>query len=235
MQLLEFASPAPATMTARVDLWHIDIAATPADTPLLATDERERADRRRHPAVRRRFVAGRQALRSILARYVGLPAPQLRLAADGEGKPYVEGRGDISFSFAHSHDRAMLAVTNGVALGVDIERISPSPQDEKIAQAFFAAEERHDLAMMPEALRTAAFFAVWARKEAVAKAAGGIGAMPFDRFAVSTRPDEPPHILRVAGSNPAEWTLIDTAPDDRHASALAVRCPDVLVRHRMYA
>jgi hypothetical protein len=126
-------------------------------------------------------------------------------------KPRVDGRDDLSFSLAHSYDRAMLAVASGVALGVDIERIAPSMHDDKVAQTFFAVEERRSLAALPLALRAAAF------------------------FAVSTRPDELPYLLHIAGGHPAEWSLLDISPDASYSSALAVRCPNVVVHHRVYA
>ena len=75
-------------------------------------------------------------------------------------------------------------------------------------------------ALAPEA-RDRAFFAVWTRKEAYAKARGLGLALPFDRFSVATDPAAPA-LLAADDDDPARWTLRDVEAAVGYAGALAV-------------
>ena len=118
----------------------------------LPAEERERAAgfRREQPA--RRWLAARWALRRVLERYLDRPAAAIELEVAERGKPRLRD-GVLEFNLSHSAGLALVAVTDGRAVGVDVELI----------------EERRPLA----------FYEDWVRKEARLKCLGvGLGAPP---------------------------------------------------------
>lgn len=200
-----------------VHVWRVPLDATPArvaplDT-LLAADERERADRFAFPDLRRRYVVGRGALRSILARYTGVPAAELRFRYGPRGKPALDEppRPDgLRFNVSNSHDLALVAVARGRELGVDLEWTGRAISDAGgIAERFFSPTERASLQSLPEPLRLAAFYTCWTRKEAYVKARGDGLALPLDAFDVSLAPGAPPALLAGRGpaADVARWEL----------------------------
>ena len=146
----------------------------------LTQDERDRAARLRFERDRRRFVVARAALRELLGRYVGTAPDQIRFAYNPSGKPELrpEYGCSLKFNLSHSADLGVIAVTWGSEIGVDVEQIRTSDFAE-IARSFFAASEIEQLSAVPAHLQARAFFSVWTRKEAYAKARGdGLGDGP---------------------------------------------------------
>ena len=93
--------------------------------------------------------------------------------ADGpHGKPYLPQARALRFNLAHSHDRAVLAVARGRAVGVDLERIRAGVDCRRLMDEFFAPREGTAWRALPASLRRRAFFTAWTRQEAVIKARG---------------------------------------------------------------
>lgn len=150
---------------------------------VLPDDERARAERMNDPGARRRFVTGRACLRSALARLTHVAARDIRFAYGAHGRPFLPG--GPSFSLSHSGERVLIAVAAEGRVGADVERIRPVRRLEALAARWFAPGERVWLSAVPEDEREAAFFAVWTRKEAFAKALGRGVATPFGAFTVN--------------------------------------------------
>lgn len=131
---------------------------------ILAPDEQERAAKFRFETDRRRWTRARSALRTILADCTGVPAAEVRFVLGKYGKPALEQGGGIEFSLSHSGDWAMVAVTRGVPVGVDIERIR---EGVDIA-ALLGRLGETDLPDTKDGL-----FRAWTRREAMTKALGG--------------------------------------------------------------
>jgi len=142
-------------------------------TRRLPRHERDRAERIRHPAVRRGFVVARAWLRALLASYLG-DARELELRYSPYGKPELEGPAGVAvrFSIAHSGGVAMLAYS-GIDVGVDVERIRPVARASRIAERVFSPATREVLASVDPSDRWPAFFAAWTQREALVKAVGG--------------------------------------------------------------
>lgn len=120
---------------------------------LLPAAERKRYETflREQPA--RRWLAARWALRRVLEDYLGRPAAAIELEVTERGKPYLREGDGLEFNLSHSAGLALIAVTRGRPVGVDVELITP----------------RHP----------PAFFDEWVRKEAGVKCLGvGLGAPP---------------------------------------------------------
>lgn len=197
---------------------------------LLSTDEVVRADRLGRGSVRDRFVVGRATLRRVLGLYLGIGPESVVFRYGPRGKPAVEGTGEgppPQFNLAHSGGLALLAVTRGRRVGIDVEEVRPMPELERVVERFFSPRERGAFLSIPVPLRLAAFFRGWTRKEAFLKAIGEGLAVPLDHFDVSLSPGEPPGLLAVAGSpgEAARWTLGDLDAAPGFFAALAVEGP----------
>ncbi len=193
---------------------------------LLAPDEHARAGRYYFARDREHFVVARAALRLILAGCLGTKPALLQFNYSSAGKPSLapgQGR-PLAFNLSHSHELALVAVTDGREVGVDVEHARELPELADIARRFFSPREAARLLALPVAEQPAAFFRCWTRKEAYLKARGDGIVAGLDRFDVSFLPGEPPALLRTL-DDPAEaarWTLLDLSPAAGYAAAVAV-------------
>src|SRR5262249_58019127 len=105
----------------------------------------QRAARFHFPRDRRRFTVARGVLREILSRYLGVPSAALKFRYSAYGKPAltdVVDNAGLRFNVSHSHEMALVAVTRGRAIGVDIEYLGREIRGEEIAERFFSSRER---------------------------------------------------------------------------------------------
>lgn len=181
-------------------------------------------------------MAARAALRSVLGLYLEVDPSAVRLAGGPAGKPRLEDDPGIEFNLSHSEDLAVVAVTRGRPVGVDVERMRRGIPYERLAERFFAPSEVTALRGLPPRVRSAGFFACWTRKEAWLKASGRLesglpSALP--RFAVSVEP-HPATLAVTLEGDPDEgsrWSLVDLRVGPGYAGAVAVRGP---ARTRFY-
>jgi 4'-phosphopantetheinyl transferase len=215
-----------------VSAWLIDLALPPVRldrcSEILDAAERDRADRFLRAADRTRYVASHAALRLILAEQLALDPTEIRLASGPGGKPELAGAelGSLAFNLSHSGDRALIGLTAGAAIGVDVEAIRPIPDAVQIARGHFAPDEAAALAALPPDAVEPAFFGLWTRKEAVVKALGTGLSLPLGRFSV-TLPPAPPRLLRMAPGG--AWTLAALDPGPGYAATVAVRAADAAI------
>lgn len=164
-----------------IHLWHLSLEGDPAGSfPLLAPDERVRAERYRFEKDRRHFANARAALRRLLARGSGLPEREIRLETDAFGKPFLANcersalpsGGRLHFNLSHSGGRALYALSRDVPLGVDLETLDHAPRLPPIARSFCAKAEIHWTATLDEAEKARALLRLWTMKEAWLKAVG---------------------------------------------------------------
>ncbi len=211
-----------------VRMWLIDLDApeTDANSALLSSDETARAARFVFDHHRRRFVAGRAALRRILGAEVGREPETLAFEYSPAGKPSLpRGEPDVHFNLSHSDQWALVAVTRIGAVGVDIEKRRPLADVLRLAQTAFSANELEELRGVAPSGREDAFFAGWTRKEAYIKARGDRLSLLGD-FDVSLA-SEGPRLTRVAGraSETERWALASFVPLEGYAGALCVERP----------
>jgi 4'-phosphopantetheinyl transferase len=122
---------------------------------------------------------GRAPLRALLAAYLDMPASAVRLDQDPRGKPRLapdvaaSGAADrLEFNWSHSGDFALVGLSLGCELGVDIERFGKNQRSLEIARRFFDPGEAEALARLDPIARDRAFIKLWCAKEAVLKAVG---------------------------------------------------------------
>jgi 4'-phosphopantetheinyl transferase len=188
-----------------VEVWPVLLEA-PAEieqraAALLSPDERDRARAFRFDRHRRSFTLARAVLRTLLGRYLAMAPARIEFQYGPKGKPSVAA---LRFNASHSGDLALFAFAE-CEVGVDIERVRPVSDLERIAARFFTSEESSEIASLAEVRRIEAFFDCWTRKEAWWKATGeGLSALG--------RPIDP------GGA----WTFHRIDPLDGYVAALAV-------------
>jgi 4'-phosphopantetheinyl transferase len=201
---------------------------------LLSADERQRAERLRFARDADRFVAGRGLLRSALAERAGQRPQDLRFAYGPAGKPSLADHPRLRFNAAGAVGAALVAITEGIDVGVDLEYLEVGADDLAVARQFFCPVEIAELERLGGAERQAAFLRAWTRKEAYVKALGAGLQVDLDRLAVSLLPGEPAALRWTRQPGEAErWTLVDLSDPGRGiVAALCHEAADVVVEDR---
>lgn len=177
LQLTPWQTPPlkPALTAGAVQLWRFPLDCPDSLEHLLDEEELQRARRLRAPVKARTFVVARGRLRQILAGYLDLAPQALRFQYGPFGKPVLAGpaSAELAFNLAHSGGWGLCAVTLGVEVGVDIERVDCKLDYDQLAAGFFSAGERAWLQACRPHRRRRQFFRIWTRKEAWLKGKGG--------------------------------------------------------------
>ena len=211
-------------MKGQVDVWLavLDDAAIGLDAcaGYLSSAEHERAARFKFAHDRRRYLIAHAALRSILGVYLSIDPQLIGFAVGSAGKPKLAEHlagSELEFNLSHSGEVALIAVTRGKKIGVDVERMQEDFAFEPIAQRFFTANEVAALHQLAVDLQREAFYKCWTSKEALLKAKGTGLSGALDEVRIEATGT----VIRIA---PAQrgWTLAELSPIPGYASALAV-------------
>lgn len=195
-----------------IELWLDDPRAFEG---VLSNPERERAAGFTHVDSRRRYVAGRVAVRQILGKRLGLSPERVPLSSGVHGKPeLVPGFCGPAFNLSHSGDRALLAV-GPAEVGVDLESASRKVDAMGIVRSFFSPAERAGFEGLPPGLdRDALFLNVWTRKEAVVKAIGKGLACSLSSFELPIGPlPSSGLVMKCPVEAGRRWRLFDVPND----------------------
>lgn len=201
-------------------LWFLGLAQPEAPVFLaaLSPDERSAWDAlqgRAHAQEQRRHLAGRMLARLALSRHFAVPPTQWSFAPDGYGKPWVVqpwwARPHLAFNLSHSSGVAVLAVTAGARVGVDVENIAARPAPLHVAARFFSPAEVRQLHACEPVEQPGQFYRCWTAKEAYVKALGRGLSIPLERFSVRPREDGSVD-LRNAPGDTARWHLRQLQP-----------------------
>lgn len=145
----------------------------------LSEAERRRAEGLKSERDRRRFIACRGQLRQILASRLGISPSDVELEYGPLGKPQLSHRmpsRNLHFSVSRSGDVAVVALSTGREVGVDIEAVLPVPEADEIAALCFSASDYESYAALGPGDRLEGFFRRWTRLEAISKGLGcGLG------------------------------------------------------------
>lgn len=156
-----------------VQLWftelHEQVAQLDRLRELLDQEELARAERFRFEHDRQRFIIGHGLLRQVLAQRLNARPHELRFARGPHGKPYIPEAG-LHFNFSDTKDAILIAVAEGLELGVDVETMARTVDHMAVGEHYFTPEEVADIRDTPDPKRR--FLELWTRKEAVLKASG---------------------------------------------------------------
>ena len=127
------------------------------------------------PVHRNRFLARRGLLRLVLSAYAKIPPAELAFRNTEYGKPELvdsQNHDGLQFNTSHSHGMALVTVSRGRAVGVDVEWIRPLPDLEALIETCLSTDEQRQIAACSGGRRREAFFNCWTCKEAVLKVRG---------------------------------------------------------------
>jgi 4'-phosphopantetheinyl transferase len=161
----------------------------------------------------------------ILGAYLHKRPEALSFATGQSGKPYL-APASLQFNLSHAGDLALVAVCRDIRVGVDIERRHEVAEMEAILLKYFSEAERNFVDFHAGEERTRAFFLLWTRREAAAKALGLDLITSFDRLSLPSVPPSPAG-FQVALPESTEgpvgsgsWWMRDLCPAPGYAGAL---------------
>jgi len=211
-----------------VDLWHVPLPdgapAPPQAARVLSPAELERARRFHREVHRVRYLTVHTALRELLGSRLGIPAAEVAFELEPHGKPRLAGGADLFFNLSDTRDLALVALSEGGPVGVDVERHRQDTSLFELAERFFSPAEVRALRALAEPLQLAAFHRIWTRKEAFVKALGAGLGRDLDSFDVSLEVGPGARLLatRPDPSEADRWRLIDLDVGPDHSAALVV-------------
>jgi 4'-phosphopantetheinyl transferase len=196
-----------------VDAWPIRTR-EPFDEALLDEEERARRDRIAAPADRQRYGAAHAAARRIVAEVLGIEPAEVRWTRTPNGKPELAGHA-LRVNLSHAGDHALVAVCAERAVGADLQDVVPGLDTAAMARRFFPPAE----AELVAADGPGRFAQLWARKEAVVKAAGG---RLFPNLGTPVAGDPPP----PAELDGVRYAVADVAAPPGFRAAIALAGPE---------
>jgi 4'-phosphopantetheinyl transferase len=201
----------------------------------LSEDERGRAARFISQQDQLRFVLAHGGLRAVLGRYLGLGPDAVELDRSEAGKPFVRkerrGQSAITFNMSHAHGRALIAVSKGREVGVDLERIRSDVEVAKLSERYFAPSEQASIMELAQELRAPRFFRYWVAKEAVLKAQG-IGLQALSQCEIILGADGADAEILVPSGSPLlnNWRVRLLSCDEGWEAAVAAQGGDWVVQ-----
>jgi 4'-phosphopantetheinyl transferase len=141
------------------------------------------------------------------------------------GAPDSGGRFALQFNVSHSAGLGLVAVGSGRSLGVDIEKVRPVSEAERIVASYFTPDELAAFRAITELAKPMAFVRGWTRKEAILKGLGiGLAGLAthhetwfgIDELVSQFVPTTP--LARVS-----DWHLWEAAPRPGYVAALAIQ------------
>ena len=164
-----------------VDVWEIPLQASDAELDRFERllDRQELLRLRKFPRadLRRRFTVSHAATRIILGKCLGIEPAGIAYQLGQWGKPGVVGSSWLQHNLSHSDEIALLAISRGEPVGVDVEAAQTTVAAVALANRFFLPTEAQSVAAQPVALQVPRFLRLWTRKEAAGKASG----LPLDQ------------------------------------------------------
>jgi len=167
-------------VTGRVRVWIVPVD-VPPDTAarcreVLDDGERARAAALLSPRDEQRFTVAHGALRMLAGLELKTRPAVLAWTPGRHGKPELAPPWSwLHTSLSHSGDMIAAAISAGRPVGVDIQHLVPGLGPAGLSARFFPPDEAGYVAAGRDASARADRFAhLWARKEAVIKAAGGL-------------------------------------------------------------
>ena len=146
--------------------------------PLVSPEKRTRVQKFRFFRDAQNCLLADLLTRMEICRTTNLSNARLAFSANAYGKPFLANSPGIHFNVSHSGNYVACALADE-PVGIDIELINPP--DPKIAERFFAPDER---AYISASDPTVSFYEVWTKKESRIKWEGRGLSKPLPSFSV---------------------------------------------------
>jgi 4'-phosphopantetheinyl transferase len=184
------------------------------------------------PAVARRRMVARIALRVVLADALGCSPQAVEIGEDAYGKPALASDIPLEFNLSHCGDCCLIAVSAVGPVGIDVEQVRPVPDLDEIAASRFTRGEASAIDARTGSDRLRAFLNCWTRKEAYLKAIGAGLAGGLDSVEV-TVDDESPAIVRLEDGDHRFWSLSALELGSELIGAVALYAKDLRLPPRL--
>jgi 4'-phosphopantetheinyl transferase len=224
-------NPRPlASPTAGVRLWWCELDRMPVESAALSSwltgPESARAARFGTNALRRRWIAGRAALRYVLAKLLDVAPTDVPIRRGARGRPELVDPGiAIDFNVSHTSGVALIATLaadrSRSRIGADVERRDREVGAEKLARKFLTPGEQAAVAAVSPEERRMRFLRYWTCKEAMSKATGDGLIAPFRKLDIALDP-EPRLVDGPPPYTPALWRLLFPDVPEGHLATVAL-------------
>ncbi len=222
---------------ADVDLWLAPIGRLRDDQTrlcrsILSAEERARVERFRIPARAEQALVARALLRRALTHRLGAAPDTWVFETGAHDRPRLaagQASPALDFNLAHTDGYVLCAVSEGAAVGIDVERHARAGDLRKVAPRFLAATEAAALAALAPAARDARLLRLWTLKEAYSKALGLGLTMGYRATAFEISGCVGIETVTCAGVTGWHFQVAD---ETEHAWALAIEAPEASVRMR---
>ena len=243
-----------ATPRQQIHIWRVPLEQPQAIVgrleQLLDPEERERAARFHFAEDRTRYAIAHGALRTILSRYLDQAPADLRFQRGRFGKPRLsfarkesggsqaeprrksdgapaQAPAGLHFNLSHCRDLAVIAVSSGRLVGVDVEAVRDVGKLDSIVKRYFSPEEKRFLASAAPREHPRALLTLWSRREAAAKALGldlsaALAAVnvPVCPPGGSVPASQLADLLSDGGERRPVWLIRDLGLDEGHVGAV---------------
>jgi 4'-phosphopantetheinyl transferase len=190
---------------------------------------------------RRRYLITRALVRTVLSRYLFTAPSEWSFSTNAYGRPEIvnaeAANACLSFNISHTHSVIILGVTQGRALGVDVENFRAREVSLDIADHYFAPQEVAVLAARPPQEQQYRFFEYWTLKESYIKARGMGLSLPLDKFSFHYPHDQAVEIAihPDLDDDGARWQFWQFQPRPGYLAAICAErigahSPDLIVR-----
>lgn len=193
---------------------------------LLSQAEKNRSSLFKREEDRERYVISRGLLRIILGRYLVRDPKILEFVTEGNGKPKIASAvadTGIQFNISHSGNLVLLGLTNGLPIGVDVEKERDDLDVERLAERIFTPHEYAEILRHAGRERYRAFFRYWTIKEAYAKGLGVGVSHAFRRFGITSVTGDNGNKWAAEDDLERAWTLFDIPAPAGYLAAAAVK------------
>ncbi len=177
------------------------------------------------------YLAAHVLLRTTLSRYANVPPADWRFVRGRHGRPEIAPElgapHRLRFNLSHTRGLAACAVTDRVAVGVDVEPLDRMVDYQVLADRWFSRREARQLRALPVAQQRTRFLEYWTLKEAYIKACGGGLSIPLDGFSFERDANGRWQIEFASPRDgvPADWQFASLRPTVEHCLAVAFHRP----------
>lgn len=192
-------------------------------------------DRHRH-----QYLVTRALVRTVLSAYMPNIRPkEWRFNKNKYGKPNVMNAAlkfPVEFNISHCDKLIVLVVTNGVAVGVDVECMLRDRKKLDIAYNYFSSEEIKALKSLKIDKQYGRFYDLWTLKEAYIKARGTGLSVLLDKFIFEFLDNKKVTIAfdgEAIDDEPNFWRFWQIRPNNTHKISIALRDDDVKKKYSL--
>jgi 4'-phosphopantetheinyl transferase len=186
-------------------------------THFLGVDELDKLKGLKNISDQRLFIASHGILHSLVQRLTGSIKA---LGYHPHGKPYLTNS-DMEFNISHSGEIAVIAFSNGIPVGIDIEKLIPLEDKDELLRQFFHAKEELEIISLSARESQLAFYNCWTRKEAILKATGDGLTIDSKSFYAGSFFSNEDGQLKLPPNYPVTWNLWDFMPEPDYIASIA--------------